>query len=448
MLLYGAVMDGVTDDGAAIQDAIDDCGARGGGTVEVPEGIALVERTLVISSDNVVLRGAGKGETTIKIPHSLLYYDYLSGKREGEGLAKSRAFLEIRGKPTRSTDEGRNYVGKVLTETKAGYRSLQLDDASGIIAGEYIQLFMSDPRSGPAKKSLVGYLYESKDPKSRCGDECLKELRGWKDLVRFMSRVVEVRGNTIVLERELPVDVRPEWQPVVFTLNEDTVQNSGIQDLTVEFNWIRTKKHLYEDGFNAIVLLDTAFSWVRNVEVVNADLNVVVRRSNFVTVQGIVARVTKDRSHPSSRKNMGHIGIGVHQSSDVDVSDFDLQERWWHDLSVSATMLCVFRNGKGKDINMDLHRSAPYMTLYENIDIGKGTRPFTSGNPGAGKPTASYATFYNIRTSDDQPIKEPSCSFGGNMNLVGNFKEGAGNCKGRVIAEKPKGSSGTGRSPR
>jgi len=227
VLLYGAVMDGVTDDGAAIQDAIDDCGAGGGGTVEVPEGIALVERTLVISSDNVVLRGAGKGETTIKIPHSLLYYDYLSGKREGEGLAKSRAFLEIRGKPTRSTDEGRNYVGKVLTETKAGYRSLQLDDASSIIAGEYIQLFMSDPRSGPANKSLVGYLYESKDPKSRCGDECLKELRGWKDLVRFMSRVVEVRGNTIVLERELPVDVRPEWQPVVFTLNEDTVQNSS-----------------------------------------------------------------------------------------------------------------------------------------------------------------------------------------------------------------------------
>lgn len=327
VLLYGATMDGVTDDGAAIQDAIDDCGARGGGTVEVPSGTALVERTLLISSDNVVLRGAGKGETIIKIPHSLLYYDYAAGKSEGDGLQRSRGFLEVRGKPTRSTKvdrgrAGRNYVGKVLAETKAGYRSLQLDDASGVIAGEYIRLLMSDPDSGPTKKSLVGYLYESKDPKSRCGDECTKKLRGWTDLVNWMSRVVEVRGNTIVLERELPVDVRPEWRPVVFTLNEDTVQNSGIQDLAVEFNWKRSQKHLDEDGFNAIVLEDTAFSWVRNVEVVNADLNVVVKHSNFVTVQGIVARVTKDRSHPSSRwkgaHKMGHIGIGgVLNSTDV-----------------------------------------------------------------------------------------------------------------------------------
>lgn len=110
-------------------------------------------------------------------------------------------------------------------------------------------------------------------------------------------------------------------------------------------------------------------------------------------------------------------------------------------------MLCVFRDGKGKDINMDLHRSAPYMTLYENIDLGEGTTPFTTGNPGHGKPSAGYTTFFNIRTSGDQPIREPSCSFGANMNLVGNFKR-TYRCKGRYIAEKPKGSRDTGRSPR
>lgn len=428
------MMDGETDDSGAIQDAIDACGVAGGGTVDIPAGKVLIEDVIRITYDNVVLRGAGKDRTVIQIPHSLLYYDYAAGESEGDGLQRSRGFLEIAGSVVKSRKKGSNYVGQVLSQAKAGQRSLYLDNTEGILVGDWVRLYMSDPAFGPREGSLVGMLYSSPDPAARCGESCLKSLRGWKDLVRFMSRVVSVSGNRIVLERELPFDVRTAWRPVILTVGKDTVQNSGIQDLTVQFAWHKTQKHLKEDGFNAIVLEETAFCWVRDVKVVDADLNVVVRYSNFATVSGVDVGVTKDRSHYTSPGKQGHIALGIHDSSDVDVSDFNLRGKWWHDLSVRASMLSVFRDGRGEDVNMDLHRSAPYMILYENIDLGEGTRPFaTGGLPGNGLPTAGYATFWNIRKSNKEAIPEPRCSFGAKMNLVGNFKKRY-KCKGRVVS--------------
>ena len=429
---FGARMNGASDDSKALQDAIDACGSAGGGVVEIPAGTMVIEGQVKIRQSNVVLRGAGKGRTIIYIPHSLRYYDLMTGS-DDDGTSRSRAFLEIVGKRVKSREKGPNFVGEVISTAQPGDRTLYLDDTSGIIAGDWIRLYMSDPKYGPTSTSLVGYLYSNPDLNAQCGSSCLKSLRGWRDVVRFMSRVIEVDGNRVVLERELPVAVQPNWSPEVYTLSRDTVQNSGIEDLTIQFGWKRSKKHLREDGNNAIVLEEAAFCWVKDVGVVDADLNVVVRYSNFITVSGVEASVTKDRSNPVSRGKQGHIAIGIHDSCDVDVSDFDIQDRWWHDLSVRASMLSVFRQGRGMDLNMDLHRSAPYMMLYDDIDLGKGTRPFsTGGRPATGQPTAGYSTFWNIRTSDGKPIIVPGCRYGPNLNFVGNFKS-ARNCTGRMV---------------
>jgi hypothetical protein len=54
---FGAVGDGVTDDTAAIQAAIDVVGTRGGGTVDFPSGIYNIHDTLNVNSNSVVLKG-------------------------------------------------------------------------------------------------------------------------------------------------------------------------------------------------------------------------------------------------------------------------------------------------------------------------------------------------------------------------------------------------------
>ena len=51
--------DGVTDDTAAIQKAINACAAAGGGVVYFPAGVYLISSTLTINADNVQIEGAG-----------------------------------------------------------------------------------------------------------------------------------------------------------------------------------------------------------------------------------------------------------------------------------------------------------------------------------------------------------------------------------------------------
>lgn len=61
---FGAVGDGITDETAAIQAAVDAVGANGGGVVYFPAGTYLVSQ-LNIASDDVSLRGESKKSTTI-----------------------------------------------------------------------------------------------------------------------------------------------------------------------------------------------------------------------------------------------------------------------------------------------------------------------------------------------------------------------------------------------
>lgn len=68
VLAYGARGDGVTDDTAAIQNAIDAKNAAGGGSVLLPGGTYLV--TGLTHKDNVIIVGEHKQATTIKLADS------------------------------------------------------------------------------------------------------------------------------------------------------------------------------------------------------------------------------------------------------------------------------------------------------------------------------------------------------------------------------------------
>lgn len=63
---YLAVGDGSADDTVPINNAIAACAAAGGGTVYLPHGTYSTSGTIVITNDNIVLKGENRGATKIK----------------------------------------------------------------------------------------------------------------------------------------------------------------------------------------------------------------------------------------------------------------------------------------------------------------------------------------------------------------------------------------------
>jgi len=115
----------------------------------------------------------------------------------------------------------------------------------------------------------------------------------------------------------------------------------------------------------------------------------------------------------------GHHGIDVSHGTENLVTQFDVQTRFVHDVSVEWYALhTVFANGRGVDLNMDHHREANYSSLFSNLDCGAGTRPFNSGGSGnRGAHSGAYSTFWNIRAAG--PLRLPPRDFGPLLNFIG-----------------------------
>ena len=67
----GIAPDQEQDAGAAIQKALDDLGAAGGGILQLDRGRYVVNQPLFVRDSNVVLRGAGTDKTTLYFPRTL-----------------------------------------------------------------------------------------------------------------------------------------------------------------------------------------------------------------------------------------------------------------------------------------------------------------------------------------------------------------------------------------
>ena len=235
---------------------------------------------------------------------------------------------------------------------------------------------------------------------------CVADINGQADLVRWMVRIAAISGNTITLQRALPVPVDPSWKAQLHRVPDSMIREAGISDITVEFPWSPAANHLSEAGYNAIFVSGAVNAFVTNVAVVNVDTGIMISQSTHVSVDGV--------------------SLGAYDSSDVEIANFDIRGEWTHDVTVRGTLMAVMHNGRGDNMNLDSHRSAPYATLYSNIQLGDGTRPYgTGGALARGYPTARFTTYYNIRTNKWRPIYVPAttmsgtCTWGSGVTAIG-----------------------------
>jgi hypothetical protein len=189
----------------------------------------------------------------------------------------------------------------------------------------------------------------------------------------------------------------------------------GIESLTFEFAGVPKKRHLKEEGFNAIHLRGAANCWVRDVEVIDADNGVIVGGSRFCTVEGFRARASR-----RAKGDTGHHALwATGKSQDCLFTGFRIETSYVHDLTVEGCASGnVFERGTGLAINLDHHRNAPYENLFTELDVGDPRRLWdSSGSLDRGPHAAARETFWNLRYKDrTKPPKVPAWP---QINVVG-----------------------------
>jgi hypothetical protein len=228
-----------------------------------------------------------------------------------------------------------------------------------------------------------------------------------------------VSATKIELERPLPYDVRTEWTPELHRF-APSLQEFGIEHLSIHFPWSAYPGHFKEKGYNALFYQDVSQSWVDDVEIQNSDFGVNLDSTNFCTVRNVKLTTSASRAvGADARGANGHHGIDVSHGTENLVTGFDVQTKIVHDISVEWYALhTVFSNGSGIDLNMDHHREANYASLFSQLDVGAGKRPFDSGGSGNRGPHAgAYNTYWNIRGAE--PLQLPPPDFGPLLNFIG-----------------------------
>src|SRR5213079_2531287 len=194
----------------------------------------------------------------------------------------------------------------------------------------------------------------------------------------------------------------------------------GIEHLSIHFPWTPYPGHFKEKGYNGVFLQDVSQCWVNDVEIQNADFAIDLNSTNFCTVSDVTLTTSASRnvSKEAAGAN-GHHGIYVSHGTENLVTNFDVQTKFVHDISVEWYALhTVFANGRGLDLNMDHHREANYSSLFSQLDCGAGTRPFDSGGSGnRGAHSGAYSTYWNIRGKGMLAL--PPADFGPLLNFIG-----------------------------
>jgi hypothetical protein len=210
---FGAVGDGVTDDAAAFQAALDAVPSGSYGAVEVPAGTYLIRSTIRLTSGNV-LRGQGAAQTHLEFD--------LAGRAEN-----AIEFVSTSMGPWVDAVGGYEMGSTVIT----------VSDASGFSVPTFAEI------------------HQANDPDVMYTNPYWNQW--WaQDAVGEVVRVIGASGGQIVLESPLHFSYNPSLAPKVRWLNPVTY--AGLEDLHV--------RRLDAGDGHLTMFRNAAWVWILGVE--------------------------------------------------------------------------------------------------------------------------------------------------------------------------------------
>ncbi|MFE6173015.1 glycosyl hydrolase family 28-related protein [Streptomyces sp. NPDC056464] len=409
---FGAVADGTTDSAPAINRAIAAAGRAGGGTVTIPPGTFRIDDVIRVGHSGVVLRGAGSGRTKLYATKNLTeligpYGSRYGGDKSSWSCAGGLIWLApearwnslvaaIRAKawPFEGWTGNRRDEWRPLTAVapaRQGSWTVTVTDPSPLRAGALVLLRLADD----ADHTLLEHM---------CGGGPGPESYTWDDKTKLTSyvpyewpvRIARVQGRKVTLERPLPLDVRPEWNPQL-TTHAAELTGSGVEGLTLEAAETPQQPHLLDKGHNGVVLQCAYDCWVDDVTVRHVDNGFGLVAASACTLRR--TRVAGRGSH--------HPYFCREGSHDNLIEDFTIEARTTpapsgtqlHGINVEGlSSYNVWSRGDMRMGTFDSHRGLPFANVRTDITVDNNGRH--GGDASAGPLFGARFTHWNVRVTN------------------------------------------------
>ncbi|MFJ7086268.1 glycosyl hydrolase family 28-related protein [Streptomyces griseus] len=413
---HGARPDGSADAAPAINRAIAAAGERGGGTVTVPAGTYRIDDIIRIGHSDVVVRGAGSGATTLYATRSLTeligaYGSRYGGDKSSWSWAGGLIWLCPKGRWASLTDaiRAREWPFEGWTGNRRDAWRTLATPAPARRGDRTITVPAADARNLRPRQLVLLRLAD--DP----GHTLLQHMAGdgegarayvWADKTKLTSyvpyewpvRVTAVQGRRITLERPLPLDLRPEWDPRLTTL-VTPLTGSGVEGLTLEAVEQPQAPHLLDQGYNGLAFQCAYDCWADDVTVRHVDNGFGLIGASACTLRRTTVE-GRGAHHPYYCREGSHDNL---------IEDFTVAARTTpapsgtqlHGINVEGlSSYNVWSRGRMEMGTFDSHRGMPFANVRTDITVNNNG--VHGGDASAGPLFGARFTHWNIRVTNER----------------------------------------------
>lgn len=411
---YGAGPGTRADAAPAINRALAAAGRAGGGTVQLEPGTYRIDGIVRIAHDNVVLRGAGSGRTTLVATRHLTeligpYGSRYGGDKSSWSWAGGLIWLcpqerwdslvaairaaewPFEGWTGNRRDQWRGLTA--VSSARRGDRTVRVADPARVRPGDLVLLRLADDRGHTLLEHMAG---GGPGP----------EAYSWDDKTKLTSyvpyewpvRVTGVRGREVALERPLPLDVRPEWDPQL-TTHVTALTGSGVEGLTLEAVQTPQSPHLLDKGFNGVTFQCAYDCWADDVRLRHVDNGFGLVAASACTLRGTSVG-GRGAHHPYFCREGSHDNL---------IEDFRIERRTvpappgtqLHGINVEGlSSYNVWSRGHMETGTFDTHRGMPFANVRTEIVVNNDGRH--GGDASAGPLYGARFTHWNVTVSNQR----------------------------------------------
>ncbi len=228
--------------------------AASGGTIEIPAGSFVLSKTVWIQSDNMRIRGAGSGKTTLVIssaynPGSYYYEAPISFNAGGDAFS-----------PT-WTQEAKSLAATLASDIRRGSPVLRVGSAKGFGVGDWAvvqQLFWEEL----SKKDGAGN-WPTK----------YRDNSDWSMSFTYVRRIASIKGDLVTLDAPLPQAMQNTKHPIRFFKPDPRqfIQNVGLEGVSIQVQPNRNNQKDKGRPAGIGVNFKGAFNaWCHDVKIINA----------------------------------------------------------------------------------------------------------------------------------------------------------------------------------